>query len=329
VLVDEQVIFEFYDALIPADVHNGAGFEKWRAEAEGTNPKLLFLTREYLMRRAASDISEVQFPDTLHAAGADLKLRYRFEPSHALDGVSVTVPLHLLNTLEETPFDWLAPGMIRDKVGAYLKALPKTLRRHLFPLPDQVTAFLDEHDRRGVFIDALADFVRRRAGQPVSADVWENAEIPPHLKMNFHVIDEAGRELANGRDLAALQAQLGQAAQLTFSTLGKIDTGIERDNIRVWDVGDLPEQISFTRGGRKLTGFPALADEGESVAIRLFDVKQAADAAMRAGVTRLMRLTLKEQVRQLEKNLRGFDQAAMQLRGVASIDDLRLDLIAA
>ncbi len=329
VLVDEQVIFEFYDALIPADVHNGAGFEKWRAEAEQANPKLLFLTREYLMKRAAVDITEVQFPDTVHAAGVDLKLRYRFEPGHALDGVTVTVPLHLLNKLEESLFDWLAPGMIRDKAGAYLKALPKNLRRHLFPIPDQVTAFLSEHDRRGVFIDALANFVRQRAGQPVTADVWDNAEIPPHLKMNFRVVDEAGRELASGRDLAALQAQLGQAAQLTFSTLGKADTGIERDNIRVWDVGDLPEQISFTRNGRKLIGYPALVDEGESVSIRLFDVKQAADAAMRAGVTRLMRLTLKEQVRQLEKNPRGFEQAAMQLRGVAGVEDLRLDLVAA
>ena len=144
--------------------------------------------------------------------------------------------------------------------------------------------------------------------------------------MIFRVIDDAGREMASGRELAALKAQLGQAAQLTFS---KVDTGIERDNLKVWDCGDLPEQIAFTRNGRKLTGYPALVDERESVAIRLFDVKQAADEAMRLGVTRLMRLALKEQMKQLEKNLRGFDQAALQLRGVASVDDLREDVIAA
>ena len=326
VLVDEQSLFAFFDALVPPDIHNGAAFEAWRVEAEKTNPQLLYLTRDYLMRHSAIAITEDQFPETLRVNEVTYKVRYRFEPSHPLDGVTVTVPLHLLNTLEETPFDWLAPGMIRDKVAAYLKALPKTLRRNLFPLPEQVTAFLTECDTRKPFTTALADFVRKRAGQPVAATVWDGAEIPAHLKMNFRVIDDAGRELANERDLAALQAQLGQAAQLTFAT---VETGIERDNIKVWDCGDLPEQISFTRNGRKLTGYPALVDENVSVAIRLFDVKQAADAAMRLGVTRLMRLALKEQMKQLEKNLRGFDQAAMQLRGVAGVDDLREDVIAA
>jgi ATP-dependent helicase HrpA len=329
VLVDEHTLHAFYDALIPPGIHNGAAFDAWRIEAENKNPQLLYLTRDYLMRHAATDITEAQFPETLSVGDVSFKLRYRFEPAHPLDGVTVTVPLHLLNTLEETPFDWLAPGMIRDKVAAYLKALPKTLRRNLFPLPEQVTAFLSQCDTSKPFTTALANFVRQRAGQPVAPDVWDGAEIPAHLKMIFRVIDDAGREMASGRDLAALKTQLGQAAQLTFGTLGKIETGIERDNIKVWDCGDLPEQISFTRNGRKLTGYPALVDERESVAIRLFDVKQAADAAMRLGVTRLMRLVLKEQMKQLEKNLRGFDQAALQLRSVAGVDDLREDVIAA
>ena len=329
VLVDEHTLFAFFDELIPPEIHNGAAFEAWRVEAEKQNPQLLYLTRDYLMRHSAMDITEEQFPETLDVGDTAFKLRYRFEPAHPLDGVTVTVPLHLLNTLEETPFDWLAPGMIRDKVGAYLKALPKTLRRNLFPLPEQVTAFLSACDTRKPFTTALADFVRSRAGQPVSPEVWDGAQIPAHLKMNFRVIDDAGRELANERDLAALKVQLGQAAQLTFGTMGKAETGIERDNLKVWDCGDLPQQISFTRNGRKLTGYPALVDERDSVAIRLFDVKQAADAAMRLGVTRLMRLALKEQIKQLEKNLRGFDQAAMQLRGVAGVDDLREDVIAA
>ncbi len=326
VLVDDETIFAFYDALVPRDIHNGVAFEAWRGEAEEADPRLLLLTREYLMRHSAIDITEAQFPETLRVNETTYKLRYRFEPGHALDGVTITVPLHLLNTLDETPFDWLAPGMIRDKVGAYLKALPKNLRRNLFPLPEQVTAFLTACDARKPFVEALANFVRSRAGQLVSPEVWDGADIPPHLKMIFRVIDDAGREMASGRELAALKAQLGQAAQLTFS---KVDTGIERDNLKVWDCGDLPEQIAFTRNGRKLTGYPALVDERESVAIRLFDVKQAADEAMRLGVTRLMRLALKEQMKQLEKNLRGFDQAALQLRGVASVDDLREDVIAA
>lgn len=336
VLVDEETIFAFYDEIIPAGIVNGAGFEKWRREAEQANPKLLFLTRDYLMRHAAAEITEAQFPETLHVDDVDLKLRYRFDPGHPLDGVTATVPLHLLNKLEAAPFDRLVPGMIREKVSFAFKALPKSIRRHLVPLPEQVTAFLTECGRgatreeggedRETFATALARHVQRVVGAPVATEVVEAIAYPQHLRMNFRVVDDAGRELASGRDLAELKTQLGQAAQLTFSAA---DTGIERENIRVWDFGDLPREISFTRNGRKLTGYPALVDEGGSVAIRLFDVRQAADAAMRAGARRLVRLALKEQMRQFEKNLRGFDQAALQLRGVASVDDLKEDLIAA
>ncbi|MDP2241413.1 MAG: ATP-dependent RNA helicase HrpA [Burkholderiales bacterium] len=333
VLVDEQVIFEFYDALIPPDIYNGAAFEKWRREAESQNPKLLYLTRDYLMRHAASDITEAQFPETLAAGGAEFKLTYRFDPGHALDGVTATVPLALLNTLDAADFDWLVPGLIRDKITFAFKALPKTIRRNLVPVPEQVTVFLTECAKsdaggggRDPLVTTLAAFVQRAAGVPVAGEVLEAIAYPPHLCMNYRVTDDAGRELAGGRDLAALKTQLGQAAQLTF---GKAEPGIERENIRSWDFGDLPQEIAFTRGGRKLTGYPALVDEGDSVAIRLFDVRQSAQAAMRTGVTRLMRLALTEQMKQLTKNLRGFEQAALQLRNVVGADALRDDLLAA
>lgn len=333
VLVDEQAMFAFYDALLPPDIVNGAAFEKWRHAAEQAQPQLLYLTREYLMRHAASDITEAQFPETLRAGEVELRLKYRFDPGHALDGVTATVPLPLLNRLDAAPLEWLVPGLIRDKIAAAFKSLPKSLRRHLVPVPEHVTAFLTECDRREArgerreaFADAIRSYVQRAAGVPVDKDAMEAIDYPPHLRMNFQVVDDAGRELATGRDLAALKARLGQAAQLTF---GQVDTGIERDNIRLWDFGDLPQEIAFTRGGRRLTGYPALVDEGECVAIRLFDVRQAADAAMRAGVARLLRLSLKEQMKQLEKNLRGFEQAALQLRGAAAAGDLREDLLAA
>ncbi|MEK6594034.1 MAG: ATP-dependent RNA helicase HrpA [Pseudomonadota bacterium] len=336
VLVDEQAIFAFYDAILPPDIVNGAAFENWRRAAEEKEPQLLHLTREYLMRHAAADITEAQFPETLQADDAELKLKYRFDPGHALDGVTASVPLPLLNRLEAAPFEWLVPGLIRDKIATAFKALPKPLRRHLAPAAEHVTAFLTEceggqrregrGERRESLVEALARYVQRAAGTPVDKDVIGAIDYPSHLRMNFRVVDDAGRELAAGRDLAALKTQLGQAAQLTF---GQAATGIERDNIKLWDFGDLPGEIAFTRNGRRLTGYPALADEGECVAIRLFDVRQAADAAMRAGVARLLRLLLKEQMKQLEKNLRGFEHAALQLRGAAAADDLREDLLAA
>jgi ATP-dependent helicase HrpA len=246
----------------------------------------------------------------------------------------------LLNQLDAARFEWLVPGLIREKIGYYFKALPKQIRRHLVPTAEKVTAFLMECERsergergeeRGEEVSAslkqaLARFAQRAAGTPVSPDAWEHAEVPAHLRMNYRVVDDAGRELAAGRDLAALKTQLGEAAQLTFSSAG---TGIEKGGIRAWDFGELPAQISFTRGGRRLTGYPALVDEGESVSIRLLDTPAAADAALRGGVRRLMRLALKEQMRQLEKSLPGFTQAALALRGLAPADDWKEDLLTA
>jgi ATP-dependent helicase HrpA len=331
VLVSDEAIFAFYDALVPRDIVNGAGFEKWRREAERKNAAHLLLTRDYLMRHAAEDITEAQFPDSLHAGEFDVPLKYRFDPGHALDGITATVPLALLNKLDAAAFDWLVPGMIRYKVAFAFKALPKNWRRHLTPPTEHVTRFLQSEGKsqgaaQGLLGDAVLRYATRAAGAPLARDEVAGIDYPPHLRCNYRVIDESGRELAQGRDLAVLKAQLGEAAQLTF---GAADTGIERKGIRTWDFGDLPQTLTFSRAGRKVTGYPALADEGDSVAIQLFDVGQAAQAAMRAGVVRLMRLTLKEQMRQLDKNLRGFEQAALQLRAIANVDELRADLVAA
>jgi len=329
VLVDDEAIFRFYDGLVPAGIHNGATFEAWRKQAEHENPQLLCMTRKYLMRHAAADVTEEQFPERVRVNDVDLRLTYRFDPRHPLDGVTLSVPLHLLNQIDDARFAWLVPGLIREKVAAYFKTLPKQFRKQLFPVNEQVTAFLEAQDtvaESGSLTVALARFVQRQIGAPVPLDVWEGAEMPQHLMMNYRVIDDAGRELAMGRDLGALRSQLGHAAQLTFA---RAEPGIERDEVRAWDFGDLPAQISFTRDGRKLTGFPALVDQQDSVAIRLFDTRTAADTSMRAGVRRLLRLELKEQIKQLEKGLPGFTQVAMQLRAVANADDLKEDWLSA
>jgi ATP-dependent helicase HrpA len=335
VLVNEDVIFVFYDGVVPEGIVNGAGFEKWRQEAEREAPKRLFMTREYLMRHAAAGITEAQFPDRVHAAGADLKVSYRFEPGHPLDGVTATVPLHLLNQLDADRFEWLVPGLVREKIAQLIKVLPKRFRRHLIPPAQHVTAFLEMQDAGSGIQDSertanltveLARYVQRMAGEPVTPDIWDGAEVASHLRMNFRVVDEAGRELALGRRLPELKNQLGQAAQLTFAGS---EQGIEKSGMRAWDFGDLPASIAFTRAGRRLTGFPALVDEGESVAIRLIDTAGAASVATRGGVRRLMRIALKDQMTQLEKNLSGFAQAALALRSLTSAEALKEDLLTA
>lgn len=331
VLVDEHQLFAFYDAIIPQGIVNGAGFEKWRADAEKQNPKLLYLTREALMRHGAAGVTEEQFPQQLELGGATLPLKYRFEPGHALDGVTATVPLHLLNQLDPTPTDWLVPGMIREKVTDLVKALPKTFRRVCVPVPEFVTNFLSDAafassaKKEGVK-EVLARFIKARTGLNIAPSDWDGDKMPEHHLMNFRVVDDAGRELAMGRDWQALKTQLGQAAQLTFRDASP---GIEREGIKQWDFGDLPRKLDFTRAGQRLTGYPALEDNIDSVAVRLFDMEGAANEAHRAGVRRLMRFELKEQMKQLGKGLPGFMQYALQLRAIMSPDDLQEDMLTA
>jgi len=327
VLVDEHVLFGFYDARIPQGIFNGISFEKWRQDAEKLNPRLLFLTREELMRHAAANITEELFPEHMQIGVISVPLKYRFEPGHPLDGVTAIVPLHVLNQLNPAVTDWLVPGMIRDKVTHLVKALPKTLRRVCVPVPDFVTRFLEQAKpgERPVR-DALAAYIVKQTGLVVGPDDWNGEKLPDHLSMNFQVVDDAGQELATGRDWNALQAQLGQAAQLTFRSN---TPDIEREGLKHWDFGDLPESLTFTRDGSTLTGYPAVEDNVDSVAVRLYDTPLAAEEAHRAGVRRLMRFELKEQMKQLEKGLPGFTQYALLLRNIMSPDDLREDMLTA
>ncbi|MEP7084116.1 MAG: ATP-dependent RNA helicase HrpA, partial [Betaproteobacteria bacterium] len=327
VLVDEEDVVAFFDALVPPGIGTRAAFEDWRRDAERSAPRLLFLTREDLMRHHAAQITEEQFPETLPVAGNALPLRYRFEPGHPEDGVTLTVPLALLNQVDEARLGWLVPGMIREKVQWQLKALPKTLRNRETPLTAVVTDFLVACDRSPQTLAiSLREFLIARWKVSVPIDVWDDATPPPHLLVNLRVVDAAGKELGAGRDLRALKLQFGEAAQLTFAAA---DPGIERSGLKAWECGELPQSLSFVRDGRRLTGYPALVDEGETVAVRLLDTADAAQRAHRQGVLRLLRIALKEQLRQLEKGWPNFNAVALQLRGRITPERLLADWIGA
>lgn len=332
VLVDEHQLFAFYDSKIPADIFNAASFEKWREGAEKLNPKLLYLTRDDLMRHGADAITAVQFPEKMVLRGIDGKqsieipLKYRFEPSHILDGVTATVPLALLNQLDPTATEWLVPGMLREKLTYLVKALPKNFRRVCVPVPEFVTGFLEQNPiAQAPIKPLLAAHIQRVTTLKIGVEDWVD-ETPTHLLMNFSVVDDAGRELAMGRDWRALQKQLGQAAQLTFRNTSP---DIEKTGLKQWDFGDLPQTLSFERDGLKVTGYPALEDNIDSVSVKLFDTAIEADANLRKGVCRLMRFELKEQIKQLEKSLPNFNQYALTFRNIMSPDDLREDMITA
>jgi ATP-dependent helicase HrpA len=329
VLVDDEALCAFYADRVPAGIHSTVAFERWRERAEATAPRLLYMTREALMRHAAAGVTEEQYPETMAMAGAPLPLAYRFAPGHPLDGLTLTVPLAQLNQIDAARLSWLVPGMIREKVGWYLKALPKAWRNRLTPPAEVVTAFLEsiEADRAGAELaDALRAFLSERLGEGLPADIWDDSELPPHLRVNVRIIDASGRELAQSRDLGELRTQLGEAAQLSFAAAGP---EFERTGIRSWDFGDLPETLTVERAGRRLTGYPALVIDGDSAALRLYDTREAAEAATRIAVVRLIRQQLKDVLQRWEKNPPGFAAAALPLKTAIPTDALLADVLAA
>ena len=325
VLVDDDTIAAFYAERIDPSVHSRATFERWRESVEAREPKRLFMTRDALMRHAAASVTEELFPETLAMAGATLPLKYRFEPSHPRDGITLTVPLPLLNQIDEARLSWLVPGMVRDKVTHYLKALPKAQRNRLIPLPDAVTAFLvDATDREVSLPDALREHLAQRFSEPLPRDLFDRVELLPHLAFNVRVVDAAGSELAEGRDLMALKERLGEAAQMSFAAAGP---ALERKGLRAWDFGDLPETLTSLRQGQRLTGYPALVDEDDSVSLALMDTAHAASAATRKGVLRLMRIQLKDLVGRHAKGGARFKETLRDLKGAFGEDALLADAL--
>lgn len=304
-------------------------FEAWLKTAERDNPRLLFLSRDDLMQHAAAHITEEQFPKFWQTSDGKFKLSYRFEPHHPLDGVTMTVPLTVLNRLHAPSLEWLVPGMLREKIQLLIKALPKQIRRICVPVPDFITKFLESNpDRQAAIIPQLAHFIAKSAGdmrilEQIDQDAWAAQELPEHCYLNLRIIDDGGQELAGGRKLHELQQQLGQAAAVTFRDNTQ---EFERDNVTAWDIGTLPESIKFARGKQQLTGYLGLQKEKDGrIALRLFDTIEAAEQAHRQGVIELMKLQLKEQVKDLNKGIQGFTQAAMLLKHI-NADTLRDDL---
>ncbi|WP_082881527.1 MULTISPECIES: ATP-dependent RNA helicase HrpA [Eikenella] len=315
--------------LKPLPLADTRTFQAWLKTAERDNPRLLFLSRDDLMQHAAAHITEEQFPKHWQTADGKFKLSYRFEPHHPLDGVTLTLPLTVLNRISPAALEWLVPGMIREKIQLKIKALPKQIRRICVPVPEFITQFLSQNpDRNAPILPQLAQAIAKTAGdirilEQINQEEWAAFRLPEHCYFNLRIIDDGGQELAMGRDLIQIQQQLGKAAATTFRDNTQ---EFERDNVTAWDIGTLPESIKFARGKQQLTGYLGLQKEKDGrIALRLFDTSAAAAQAHRSGVIELMKLQLKEQVKDLNKGIQGFTQAAMLLKHI-NADTLRDDL---
>ena len=334
VLVDDELIFAFYDQYVPKDVHQQATFEQWVKTAAREQPKLLYLDRDDLMRHEAAGITTDLFPKQLMVGATEMVLSYHFEPGSPRDGVTLTVPLYALNQVNPQRADWLVPGMLKEKAHLLLKSLPQKLRRHCVPLPDYAAGFVERASfGQGDLLDVLIADVREQTGVITKRGDFKPETLPAHHFMNFKVIDEHGRQLDMGRNLAQLRAELGGQAQQTFQNIAardaKVVDGALYEGLTTWSFGELPELLEIRKGSQTLYGYPALVDRGTHADVEVYDDPQEAARVHRLGLTRLFALQLKEQLKYLEKNIPGMQQMAMQFMPLGTLEELRDQLVTA
>jgi ATP-dependent helicase HrpA len=362
VLVDDELIYAYYDQQLPADVVSGASFERWYREEARKQPKLLMLSREELMRHEAAGITTSAFPKTIRLGGVDCAAAYLHEPGDARDGVTVTVPIYALNQVSEERCEWLVPGMLEGKVLALVKSLHQRPRSRLVPLPEFAAEFCATTPfAQGALMDALLKAVRERTQLAVQRNDFKLEQLQPHLFMNFRVVDEHGRQLGMGRQLASLKAEWGGQARSAFQALAALKRGepppapqpapeaahgpsrgvvakvrppaapaadAPPARYTSWTFGELPELMEIRQKGQTLIGFPALIDKGTHVEIEVFDEPDVAAQLHRAGLRRLVSLQIKEPLKYLEKNIPDLQKMAVAYMPLGTLDELRDQVIA-
>jgi ATP-dependent helicase HrpA len=367
VLVDDELIYAFYDQQLPADVFSGHSFEQWYRDESRRQPRLLMLTREELMRHEAAGITTNAFPKTIRLGGVDCAAAYLHEPGDARDGLTVTVPLFVLNQVNDERCEWLVPGMLRDKILALLKSLHQKPRSRFVPLPESATRIAAELNTpvkfgHGSLTDALLKVVRDATSLDVKRADFKLDMLSPHLFMNFRIVDEHGRQMGVGRNPGALKAELGAQARGAFQALaglkgaglaaspadeapakggstvaagGRQQAAPAQQGFAVdagqrhtaWDFGELPELMEIRKGGQVLIGFPALIDQGDAVTIEVFDEPDVSAAKHRAGLRRLFALQVKDALKYLEKNLPDLQKMAVAFMSLGTAEELREQII--
>lgn len=313
VLVDDEQIFSFYDSRIGPDVCSIASLDKWRKEKEAEDPKILFLSKKDLMRHDASGITIEYFPKKIEAAGVPMAVNYNFDPGSPRDGVTITVPLFALNQISEEQMEWLVPGMVKEKTAALLKSLPQRLRRHFVPIPDWAKAFAQAHETpEGSLLEAISDEAAAQFRIEIKKTDFKVENLPPHLLMNYKVVDEHGRQIGMDRSLPKLRSEFSQQAKNYFQQVALMDSRVAEDlqeKFEDWSFGELPDIMEIRRKGVSLIGHPAIVDRGDFCSIEVFDEPEEAKNYHKKGLKKLIRLQLKEQIKYLDKSLKSLQSA--------------------
>ncbi|WP_327355047.1 ATP-dependent RNA helicase HrpA [Streptomyces sp. NBC_01304] len=299
ILVDDETLFDFYDERVPEHVVSGAHFDSWWKQKKREEPELLDFERSMLIRESAEAVTKADYPDSWRQGELKFRVTYQFEPGADADGVTVHIPLQVLNQVTDEGFDWQIPGLREQVVTELIRSLPKPIRRHYVPAPNYAKAFLD----RAVPLQeplplTLARELKGMVGVPVSADDFDLTRVPDHLKITFRIVDERRKKLAEAKDLESLRLQLRPKARQAISKAAAATAersggeAIERKGLTDWTLGTLKRVFETRRAGQPVKAYPALVDDGTSVSVRLFDTEAEQQQAMWRGTRRLILLNI-------------------------------------
>ncbi len=327
ILVDDDELFEFYDQRVSTEVVSGRHFDSWWKKVSKQQPDQLNFEKEMLFRGDASHVTDLDYPNFWHQGSLKLKLSYQFEPGDDSDGVTVHIPLPILNQIEPHGFDWQIPGLRHELIVSLIKALPKTLRRNFVPAPNYADAFLARTDAmQAPLLDSLEKELKRMTGVEVFREDWNLEQIPEHLKVTYRAVDQHRRKLKENKDLHELKESLKDKVQETLSQVA--DDDIEQQNLHTWSFGELPKVYQQKRGGFDVKAFPALVDTKDSVEIKLFETEKEQISAMQAGQRRLVLLNVPSPVKYLHSNLPNKSKLGLYFNPYGKVLDLIDDCIA-
>ncbi|MEI7036592.1 ATP-dependent RNA helicase HrpA [Fulvimonas yonginensis] len=318
----EEGLATFFEGKLPEDIASTRALDAWYGRARPAEQAALRWSLDDVLV-GTGGLDPKAFPATLDIPPQRYRLEYRFVPGDEADGVTLQLPLAMLNALPAARCEWLVPGLLPDKAAELIRGLPKALRRNFVPAPDFARAFAEaESPRDQPLAEALAAFLERTTGVEPPVAEFAAVELPPHLKMRFRLHDERGRTLATGRDLDALRRQWSDQAREAFSR--KTDVELTREDVTRWDFEEIPPQVR-SEGG--LTAFPALVDLGEAVALRVFERRDEAHAAHLKGVERLLRNALASELKQARRRLPIANALSLKYAPLGSVEGLREDLV--
>lgn len=326
ILVDDEELFQFYDQRVGTEVVSGRHFDAWWKTASRKTPDLLSFEKEMLFKGDASHITDLDYPNFWHQGNLKL-LSYQFEPGENSDGVTVHIPLPILNQVEPHGFDWQIPGLRHELVVSLIKSLPKTLRKNFVPAPNYADAFLARVTPFEMpLLDAMEKELRRMTGVTVLREDWKLDQLPAHLKITYRAVDHRNRKLNESCDLHELKESLKEKVQETLSQVA--DDDIEQRDLHTWSFGELPKVYQQKRGGFEVRAYPALVDKKDSVEIKLFETEQEQLSAMRAGQRRLILLNVPSPIKYLHANLPNKSKLGLYFNPYGKVLDLIDDCIA-